>query len=242
MSNGSILDDHKSYYNERWQHADFINSLKLERCIAILESIRALSLFQPRIIDLGCGTGWFTSILAQIGPTVGVDLSDVAIEAARQKYPHVKFIQADLRNWDHNRFGQYDLVISQEVIEHFDAQDAYLQLAFELLRPEGHLILTTPNAKTFEAMPREQRESWSGQPVENLLNAIELRKLAESYFEIISIRSIIPAFGSKGIYRLFSSVRIKNLAQSLGLSNFMKSLRLRMGLGLHLVMVGKKKS
>lgn len=235
------IEQQRQFYNERWRNASFINRLKLERCIAILQAISDLSVQYPRIIDLGCGSGWLTSILGQIGPTLGVDLSDLAIETARQKYPHVEFIQADLRSWDHSGTGPFDIVVSQEVIEHFDPQEVYLRLAFELLRPGGYIILTTPNARTFEAMPLEQRETWSAQPIEKLMHSKELRKLAEPYFDIISIQPIIPAFGSKGVYRIFSSVRVKKLAQALGVSKLLKLLRLRMGLGLHLIMVGQKR-
>jgi SAM-dependent methyltransferase len=235
------IEDQRKYYNERWQQSAYINRLKLERCIAILESLKSLRITEPEIIDLGCGTGWLSSILAHIGPTVGVDLSDVAVGSARLRYPYVEFIQADIQHWDHTETGPFDVVVSQEVIEHFTDQQQHLRLAFELLRPQGFLILTTPNARTFAAMPEEQRKSWSGQPIENLLDRKALRRLAEPYFDVLTLRTIIPSYGSKGIYRFFSSGRIKRLSKELRLDNVIETVRLRMGLGLHLVFVAQKK-
>jgi len=234
-------EEQRKYYNERWRESGYINRLKLERCIAILESLKSLPVTEPSIIDLGCGTGWLSSILAHVGPTVGVDLSDLAIESAKRNYPFVKFIQADIQNWDYSGLGSFDVVVSQEVIEHFNDQQQHLRLISELLRAQGYLILTTPNAKTFVAMPGDQQKSWSSQPIENLLGKKMLRQLAEPYFEVLTLRTIIPAYGSKGIYRFFSSSRIKKLSMKLRLDGALIMLRLRLGLGLHLVLVGRKR-
>lgn len=236
----SPIEDQRNFYNQRWANGAYINRLKLERCIAILESLKSLPVSRPAMIDLGCGAGWLTSILAHWGPTVGVDLSDQAIDAARMQYPALEFIQADLTHWDHAPLGLFDIVISQEVIEHFDDQRQYLRLACDLLRPQGYLILTTPNARTFAALRQDQQQTWSGQPVENLLDAKRLRHLAGLYFDVLTLGTIIPAYGSKGIYRLFSSQRIKELSRRLYLDNALNQLRLRLGLGLHLLLVGKK--
>jgi SAM-dependent methyltransferase len=235
------IEEQRNFYNERWAEGNYINRLKLERCIAILESLKSLPVTRPEIIDLGCGAGWLTSILAHVGPTVGVDLSDLAIEAARAKYPAVKFIQADLTHWDHAPLGSFDVVISQETIEHFADQRQYLDLANKLLRPHGYLILTTPNARTFAAMREDQQQTWSDQPIENLLDGKKLRQLVEPYFEVLMLRTIVPAYGSKGIYRFFSSRRIKTFSKLLHLDGVLNLLRLRLGLGLHFVLVGRKR-
>lgn len=237
----SSIEEQRQFYNERWADSAYINRLKLERCIAILESLKSVPITEPAIIDLGCGTGWLSSILVHIGPTVGVDLSDLAIEAAKQKYPLVKFVQADIQNCSHLELGSFDVVVSQEVIEHFIDQSQHLHLAHKLLRPQGYLILTTPNAKTFAAMPDDQRKAWSSQPIENLVDAKKLRQLTEPYFDVLVVKTIIPAYGSKGVYRFFSSVRIKKLSKNLGFDSVLQMLRLRLGLGLHILLVGKKK-
>lgn len=235
------IEAQRKFYNQRWADSPYLTPLKLERCIAILESLKALPVAQPEIIDLGCGNGWLSSILAHLGPTVGVDLSDQAIEAARGKYPAVKFIQADLARWEHAGLGPFDVVVSQEVIEHFNDQRQYLRLAYDLLRPQGYLILTTPNARTFAAMREDHQQAWSGQPIENLLDEKRLRQLVEAYFEVLTLRTIIPAYGLKGIYRLFSSARIKRASQKLHFAGALKGARLRLGLGLHFVLVAKKR-
>lgn len=86
----------KEYYNRRWESPSFLNPLEFKRGLTIFELmwhlIWQLGLNRPRILDLGRGKGWFTTILAKIGPTVGIDLSDVAITEAKKSYPDARFI------------------------------------------------------------------------------------------------------------------------------------------------------
>lgn len=236
------IEKDQSFYNQYWQSADYINHLKLGRLIAILEAIKMLPLKQPSIVDLGCGTGWLASVLGNIGPTTGVDLSDVAIQAASQKYPHVKFIQANIQEWLPPERGAFDIAISQEVIEHLEDQERHIQIAYELLRSNGCLIMTTPNARTFDAMPSEQRQAWLRQPIENIVTIKQLKYLLKDHFDIIQLKTIIPLYGQKGIYRVFSSVRLRSILRRANLDQYLSSLKLRLGLGLHILAVGKKKS
>lgn len=179
----SAIDLQRQFYNDRWHDFTFANRLKLERCIAILEALRSTRIREPRIIDLGCGSGWLASILGVFGPTTAVDLSDVAIDEAQKRYSHVNFYQADIMNWEYPEEA-FDIAVSQEVIEHVEDQDRYLRIARGLLRTGGFLILTTPNARTFYALPEEVRKAWSNQPIENWISIAELRKLLKPHFDM----------------------------------------------------------
>ena len=49
------------------------------------------------VLDVGCGHGWLTHLLAQQGATaVGIDGSSVLLEQARSRYPGIGFIEHDL--------------------------------------------------------------------------------------------------------------------------------------------------
>ena len=78
-----------------------------------------LSLLSPqpeeRILDLGCGTGHLTSMIAASGArVVGVDNSLEMIEEARQKHAHLKFIHADATNISFP--SQFDAIFSNAVL------------------------------------------------------------------------------------------------------------------------------
>ncbi len=243
MSTTNISSQEK-YYNRYYsEQSRFINNLRLERAIAILNIINSnfkLKDNPPVIYDLGCGSGWLTSILALLGKTTGFDLSKEAISKASRLYPQAKFENINIYELD-EYFNTADIVVSQEVIEHFEDQISYLRIAHKLLKPGGILILTTPNAKTFHAMPEYQKNYWAAQPIENWLESAELKKLLlNTNFSMGKVTTIIPKYGSKGWYRVWNSKRLLNLLAKLKLSDTFIKLRLKWGYGMHLLAVAKK--
>ncbi len=234
------IESQRAFYEERWRSFGFANRLKLERCVAILQGLAATRFYQPKILDLGCGTGWLSGMVGNFGPTTALDLSSLAVESAAMKHPQVQFIQADVLNWEH-RAEEFDVVISQEVIEHVEDQRAYLQVANRMLRRGGYLILTTPNARTLNAMPEEQRDSWSQQPIENWVTVSELRKLLKDHFEIVRLTTIISGYGVKGTYLLANSRRLRSVLEKVKCGTLFDELRLRLGYGLHTFALAIKK-
>jgi SAM-dependent methyltransferase len=78
----------------------------------------------PRIIELGCGTGEFTGVVEwAFRPEwmVGTDLSPVAIEQAKRRYPFLRFEVLDFLAADAEQKmdGAWDLAIASNVLEHF---------------------------------------------------------------------------------------------------------------------------
>jgi 2-polyprenyl-3-methyl-5-hydroxy-6-metoxy-1,4-benzoquinol methylase len=237
----SLLETQKDYYDQRWAREEFANALQASRCSAILGGLACLQLPKPNILDLGCGTGWLSAVLAQFGPTTGVDLSDYAVREASKRYPWVRFYAANILEWKEGlQLGEFDIVVSQEVIEHVPDQKKYLEMAANLLRDGGFLLLTTPNARTFAAMNEEFRRSWSDQPLENLLTPKELTEMIRSLFDVLEVTTIVPGFGEKGPYRIASSYKLGRILASLGLKRIFDATCLRVGSGLHTFVLAKK--
>lgn len=234
-----LTDAQRQFYDERWSRPRQGNRLQLARCIAILEAVSATNLFQPRILDLGCGTGWLAATLANFGHTVGVELSSEAVRLARNRYPDVEFHAADFLRWDHPP-GSFDIVVSQEVIEHVVEQAAYVEVAARHLKSGGFLILTTPNARTFDAMPEDQRVAWCDQLVEKCLTARELSRLLGRRFRVLRLTTITPGYGIRGAYRFVNSRRVRSLFRGVGFGGAFDRLRLRLGFGLTLFAVARR--
>jgi SAM-dependent methyltransferase len=75
----------------------------------------------PRIIELGCGTGEFTGVIEwAFRPSwlVGTDLSPVAIEQAKRRYPFLRFHVLDFLN-ENPGDDLWDLAVASNVLEHF---------------------------------------------------------------------------------------------------------------------------
>lgn len=95
------------------------------------------------ICDLGCGNGHITGRLAALGYQVtGVDASTSGIAIARRTYPNVEFVEALIDG--ELRLGQFDLVVSSDVIEHMYRPSDLLEAARVLLKPGGQILLGTP--------------------------------------------------------------------------------------------------
>ena len=95
-----------------------------------------------RVLDLGCGSGYGTALLAaDEARVVGVDRIRPD-RASGGGGGH--FLLGDLRAIP-LAAGSFDLVVSFQVIEHLDDPSFYVDALAELTRPEGLSLVTTPN-------------------------------------------------------------------------------------------------
>jgi SAM-dependent methyltransferase len=99
-----------------------------------------------RALDLGCGTGEFTALLAGAGARpVGVEVAEAALRRARARHPELDFRLAPIVGplpFDEHSF---ELVWSSEVIEHVADTARWLWEVRRVLTPRGRLLLTTPS-------------------------------------------------------------------------------------------------
>lgn len=119
------------------------------------------------ILDLGCGTGWFTRKLQALFPearVVGVDLSQGMIEKARSASPDsIQWLTADAENLPFPP-GSFDLVFSNLMIQWCQHPQDVLSQCRRLLKPGGRLAVST----LLDGTLWELKQAWSvadpGQP------------------------------------------------------------------------------
>jgi len=102
-----------------------------------------------RAIDLGAGSG----ALAMRMQKLGWDVTGADMNVAGFKAP-LPFVPVDLNDRDFSREigeGQFSMVTAVEVIEHVEAPIALLRNGRRLLKPGGHMVITTPNVDSVPA-------------------------------------------------------------------------------------------
>jgi SAM-dependent methyltransferase len=99
-----------------------------------------------RVLDIGCGEGWFASELNRAG--VSVVALDVAAEPLRRARARVPGLDARLIDADEPwplPDASFDAVWAGETLEHVADSAGWLSQARRVLRPGGRLLLSTPN-------------------------------------------------------------------------------------------------
>ncbi|MEM9305263.1 MAG: methyltransferase domain-containing protein [Pseudomonadota bacterium] len=104
-----------------------------------------------RVLDLACGEGYGSALMAGAAASVtGVDASAEAVAHARQRYgaETLDFQQGDATAlpFDDDCF---DAIVSFETIEHLEPQAEMLDEFRRVLRPDGFLVISSPDRRTY---------------------------------------------------------------------------------------------
>ncbi len=104
-----------------------------------------------RVVDAACGEGYGSAMLCQHAASViGFDLDQESIDHADRRYQasNLEFRQADCTRLP-LADASVDVVVSFETLEHLEAQDALLAEFRRVLTPDGFLLLSSPDRKTY---------------------------------------------------------------------------------------------
>lgn len=103
----------------------------------------------PRVLDLGCNSGYNSRRMKDLGSEViGLDFSNDCIEVAREKNPDITFYIDDMRN-SLNYLGKFDGIMAIGSLIHIKVKE--LEIVFnniyDILNDEGYLLLINRNRK-----------------------------------------------------------------------------------------------
>jgi len=217
-------------WNSKFRGAGYdprLDPATLRRRNTVVEWIENLRLANPRILDLGCATGWLSCQLAKLGDVVGIDIADASIYEARDRYPGIRFECGDLSQM--TGFNEsFDVVVCLETLSHVPDQPAFIRSIYDVIRPGGFLILTTQNRVVFErradVTPRAPGQ------IRRWVSPSELRRLVEADFVIRRLTTLLPE-GNLGFLRVVNSPRLNRLARAALGATAVDQLKERIGLG-----------
>jgi len=167
------MTTHGGAMSTQW-NPDLYLRFKQERTQPSIDLVSRIELDTPqRIIDVGCGPGNSTTVLANRWPgseLTGVDSSGQMIENASRDFPDIRWIHADIRDLPSE--PAYDIVYSNAAIQWIENHEVLIPHLYGMVRDSGALALQIPLA---EEMPVRQairnvaartpwRDSMSGIP------------------------------------------------------------------------------
>jgi ubiquinone/menaquinone biosynthesis C-methylase UbiE len=134
------MSKQREYYEEYWRRGGMIYGPQLEDKKAFIRENVGKG---KRVLDIGCGEGYVSSVLVGDNEVFGLEIAEPAIEEAKKK--GIKAVPSNLEDIpfpDRN----FDVVLALDILEHLFDPVFVLREANRVLKDEGMLIISVPNA------------------------------------------------------------------------------------------------
>jgi len=142
LAHGRKISTKAEFY---WGWSGVAGKLRSERRAALYAAAGALAPGK-KALEIGCGTGIFTALVARSGADItAVDLSPELAERARAggAAPNVRFLVMNVEKLDFPD-NSFDCVYGSSVLHHLDLAKALPEM-LRVLRPGGAFVFTEPN-------------------------------------------------------------------------------------------------
>ena len=177
-----------SYYDERptWG-SDYLWPV-------VCDVIRSRRLSSNRAFELGCGNGATSNMLTDFGfEMTAVDPSASGIAIAKKVFTRCTFSCASGYDDLSGRFGQFELVLCLEVLQHCSNPKMIAQTLFDLVEPGGIAVISV----TFHSYVKYLALALAGR-LDGHLNALwETGPL--KFFSVKTLRSLLLNVGFRRI-------------------------------------------
>lgn len=140
-------------YFKKYQIRNIFGLEKGERPFLYSFWIRKLKTYcqkNSKILEIGCGAGYFLKWLEKFYDATGIDISYDAIELAKKRVKKAALKVASAEELPF-RDSTFDCVIAFDVIEHLKNPKKFFSETYRVLKSKGILILSTPNPESLGA-------------------------------------------------------------------------------------------
>lgn len=129
-----------------WDSKQYLKFSK-ERTQPAIDLANRIEINPQSIIDIGCGPGNSTAVLAEKFPNakiLGIDNSENMIISAKKNYPNIEFMLCDAENGFADIERKFDVVFSNACIQWIPNHKKLLNNMMSLLNKDGILAIQTP--------------------------------------------------------------------------------------------------
>lgn len=120
--------------------------------------VQKLQDIQPRaeaLLEIGCGTGFYTALLRQAFPAAritAIDLAPAALALAQDRLGKRNHIKWQVGDGETGYWGEFDLVTANSVFQWFSRPALTLVRLYRQLRPAGWLAFSAFGPATFQEL------------------------------------------------------------------------------------------
>ena len=148
--NVNEIDKFETLIDEWWDPNGKLRTLHHINPIRLAYIDKAVDLEGKKVLDIGCGGGILTEAMAEKNAMVsGLDASAAIIDAAiqHQKYTekNINYHSAAAEQFSQDNNQTFDVITCMELLEHIPDVQSLLHACANMLRPDGHIILSTIN-------------------------------------------------------------------------------------------------
>jgi ubiquinone/menaquinone biosynthesis C-methylase UbiE len=169
-----------------------LNFRRIEECATLIRWLDSQN--GERILDIGCGDGYYDMIIAQPGASVvGIDIQEKPLAKARRLYTGEQF-EFLYMNAEEMEFSDasFDKVVSFCVIEHLNHGDRAMHHISRVLKPGGSFVFSADSLSN-PGITAGEREHHKQRYAVNTFYTVEYlqEKLAGAGFAVEEARYIL---------------------------------------------------
>jgi len=149
------LDYYKKYYKSSIFHRRGDQPFLYRFWIRYIRKLKE----NGRLLDIGCGEGYFLKRIQQYFDAFGSDISQEGIYNAKTIADKTHFVNTDASHLPY-KSDTFDIIVAFDLIEHLRYPAMFIKEAFRTIRTGGILIIKTPNPNSFGA--KTKGDLWYG--------------------------------------------------------------------------------